>query len=68
MKILLSPAKSLDFKSSLPTNIHSEPCFLNEANFLNSILKSKNSAEISKLMHVSSSLGELNHGRNQEWS
>ena len=68
MKILLSPAKSLDFKSSLPTNIHSEPCFLNEANFLNSILKSKNPAEISDLMHISSSLGELNYQRFQEWS
>ena len=68
MKILLSPAKSLNFKSSLPTNIHSEPCFLNEANFLNSILKSKNPVEISDLMHISSSLGELNYERFQEWS
>lgn len=68
MKILLSPAKSLNFKSSLPTEIHSEPCFLKEANFLNSILKSKNPAEISELMHISSSLGELNYVRNQEWS
>ena len=68
MKILLSPAKSLNFKSTLPTEVHSEPCFLKEANFLNSILKSKNPAEISELMHISSSLGELNYGRNQEWS
>ena len=68
MKILLSPAKSLNFKSSLPTEIHSKPCFLNEANFLNSILKSKNPAEISELMHISFSLGELNYERNQEWS
>ena len=68
MKILLSPAKSLNFKSSLPTEIHSEPCFLKEANFLNSILKSKNPSEISELMHISSSLGELNYERFQEWS
>ena len=68
MKILLSPAKSLNFKSSLPTEIHSEPCFLKEANFLNSILKSKNPSEISELMHISSTLGELNYERFQEWS
>ena len=68
MKILLSPAKSLNFKSSVPTEIHTEPCFLKEANFLNSILKSKNPAEISELMHISSSLGQLNYERYQEWS
>ena len=68
MKILLSPAKSLNFKSVLPTEIHSEPCFLKEANFLNSILKSKNPSEISELMHISSTLGELNYERFQEWS
>ena len=68
MKILLSPAKSLNFKSVLPTEIHSEPCFLKEANFLNSILKSKKPSEISELMHISSSLGELNYERFQKWS
>ena len=68
MKILLSPAKSLNFKSDLPTEIYSEPCFLKEANFLNSILKSKKPAEISELMHISASLGELNYERFQEWS
>ena len=68
MKILLSPAKSLNFKSRLPIENYSEPCFLKEANFLNSILKSKNPAEISDLMHISSSLAELNYERYQEWS
>ena len=68
MKILLSPAKSLNFKSNLPTKIHSEPCFLKEANFLNSILKSKKPSEISDLMHISSSLGNLNYERFQQWS
>ena len=68
MKILLSPAKSLDFKSSLPTESYSEPCFLNEANLINSILKVKKPAEISKLMHISTSLSELNYERYQQWS
>ena len=41
MKILLSPAKSLDFKSDLPTSKTSSICFEKEAQYLNSILKSK---------------------------
>ena len=68
MKILLSPAKSLDFKSSLPIESYTEPCFLNEANLINSILKVKKPAEISKLMHISPSLSELNYERYQQWS
>ena len=41
MKVLLSPAKSLDFKSQLPTEKKSFLCFEKEAEYLNSILKSK---------------------------
>ena len=47
MKILLSPAKSLDFKSELPTSKTSSICFEKEAQYLNSILKSKNPKEVS---------------------
>ena len=39
MKILLSPAKSLDFKSKLPTEKLTNFCFEEEAKHLNSILK-----------------------------
>ena len=41
MKILLSPAKSLDFKSDLPITNVTDACFLNEAKHLNSILREK---------------------------
>ena len=68
MKILLSPAKSLDFKSDLPTLKTSEGCFLNEAKYLNSILRKKSPNELSELMSISSSLGELNYERNNSWS
>ena len=68
MKILLSPAKSLDFKSDLPTLKTSEGCFLNEAQFLNNILKEKSPKDLSDLMGISSSLGELNYQRNNSWS
>ena len=68
MKILLSPAKSLDYKSELPTLKTSEGCFLNEAQYLNNILKEKSPKDLSELMGISSSLGELNYQRNNSWS
>ena len=67
MKILLSPAKSLDFKSLLPTSKISKACFLDEADYLNSILREKSPTELSKLMSISSNLGELNYERNNSW-
>ena len=36
MKVLLSPAKSLDFKSQIPTEKNSFLCFEKEAEYLNS--------------------------------
>ena len=41
MKLILSPAKSLDYESKLPTTKTSEGCFLAEAERLNKLLKKK---------------------------
>ena len=68
MKILLSPAKSLDYKSVLPTSKISEGCFLNEAQYLNNIIREKSPNELSDLMSISPSLGDLNYQRNNSWS
>ena len=68
MKILLSPAKSLDFKSEVPTAKTSSICFEKEAQYLNSILKSKNPKELSDLMSISSKIANLNYERNLSWS
>ena len=68
MKILLSPAKSLDFKSELPTSKTSSICFEKEAQYINSILKSKNPKELSDLMSISSKIANLNYERNHSWS
>jgi len=68
MKLVLSPAKSLDFDSKLPTTKTTEACFLNEAERLNKLLKKKSAKSLSKLMHISDNLGQLNYERNQEWS
>ena len=68
MKVLLSPAKSLDFKSQLPTEKNSFLCFEKEAEFLNSILKRKSPKDLSDLMGVSSKIADLNYERNHNWS
>ncbi|MFH4967851.1 peroxide stress protein YaaA [Gaetbulibacter sp. M240] len=67
MKLVLSPAKSLDYESELPTNQFTEPQFLEQSERLNKILKKKSAKGLSKLMNISDALGQLNYERNQEW-
>jgi len=67
MKIVISPAKSLDFETKLPTNKHTKASFLKQALEINTILKQKSPADLSKLMKISDKLAELNWQRNQEW-
>jgi cytoplasmic iron level regulating protein YaaA (DUF328/UPF0246 family) len=67
MKLVISPAKSLDFNTELPTAKITEGCFLAEAERLNKLLKQKSAKSLSKLMHISDNLGQLNYERNQEW-
>ena len=68
MKLVISPAKSLNYERELPTGFSSESCFLNEATQLNELLKKKSPQALSDLMHISEKLGELNYNRNQGWS
>lgn len=68
MKLVLSPAKSLDFESKLPTTKTTDGLFLKEAERLNKLLKKKSAKSLSKLMHISDNLGQLNYERNQEWT
>lgn len=67
MKLVLSPAKSLNFESKLPTAVSTEAFFLNEAQRINGLLKKKSAKSLSKLMHISDALGQLNYERNQDW-
>ncbi|WP_460218086.1 peroxide stress protein YaaA [Psychroserpens sp. MEBiC05023] len=68
MKLVLSPAKSLDFDSKLPTTKTTEACFLKQSERLNKLLKKKSARSLSKLMKISDNLGQLNYQRNQEWT
>jgi len=68
MKIVVSPAKSLDFETSIPTQKHTNPIFLSEAEKLNAVLKKKTPKKLSDLMGISDKLAQLNWQRNQEFS
>ena len=67
MKIVLSPAKSLNFEKALPTPNFSESLFLKESQQVHKILKQKSPKELSELMDISVKLADLNWQRNQEW-
>ena len=64
MKIIISPAKSLDFKTELPTTNFSIPNFLSESKKINVLLKKKSPSELKSLMSISEKLAELNWNRN----
>lgn len=68
MKIIISPAKSLDFESPLPTTEFSENVFLKKSETIHKTLKKKKPNQLSELMGISDKLAELNYTRNQEWS
>lgn len=68
MKIIISPAKSLNFESEVPTQITSEPVFLTKTASLQKILKKKSPASLRRLMSISENLAELNWQRYQQFS
>ncbi|HIC30567.1 MAG TPA: peroxide stress protein YaaA, partial [Flavobacteriaceae bacterium] len=68
MKLVLSPAKSLDFETKLPTTKATQPEFLEHSSKLNKVLKDKSPKSLSKLMSISDKLADLNYERNQEFT
>ncbi len=67
MKLVISPAKSLDFETQLPTQNFTQPQFLKKAEILNKLLREKSAKDISTLMKVSDNIGQLNYDRFQYW-
>ncbi|AEW85101.1 hypothetical protein FCOL_01260 [Flavobacterium columnare ATCC 49512] len=67
MKIIISPAKSLDFEKKLPTDQFTQPSFLNKSEEIIKLLKQLTPNDLSNLMKISPALGELNWQRNQEF-
>ncbi|MCV9926417.1 peroxide stress protein YaaA [Flavobacterium sp. LS1R49] len=67
MKIVISPAKSLNFEKKLPTSQYTEAELLKEARQIHKVLKEKKPSELSELMDISDKLAQLNWQRNQDW-
>lgn len=67
MKIIISPAKSLDFENKANTTLYTEPRFLEQSAKLNKKLKTLSRKKLSELMKISDDLASLNYDRNQEW-
>lgn len=68
MLIVVSPAKSLDFESPVPTRKFSEPSMLDRSSELVSVMRTKSPDDLSAMMSISPALGELNFERFQDWS
>ncbi|MAQ76353.1 MAG: hypothetical protein CL613_08485 [Aquimarina sp.] len=67
MKIVISPAKSLNFESDLPTTRGTQPQFLETAAQINRKLARMSKQEIGDLMSISDKLADLNYTRYQDF-
>lgn len=63
MIYLLSPAKTLDYDSGIPSVRATMPRFLDHSSELAGVMKKMKPADLEKLMGISSKLAELNAQR-----
>lgn len=68
MRIVLSPAKSLDWTSSIPKRTYTLPQYIPQAEKLIEVLKKYSADEIGQLMDISPALSSLNAERYQLWN
>jgi uncharacterized protein len=68
MLIVISPAKTLDFKTPARIKKFTQPQFLDDSTLLIEYLRELDPIQIGKLMSISSDLAELNHHRFMNWS
>ena len=67
MKVIISPAKSLDFDTELTNKDFSVPYFLSESKIINESLKKRTPSELKSLMSISDKLANLNWKRNNSF-
>lgn len=67
MKIVVSPAKSLEEEKKLPTQRGTQPQFWEEAVQINRKLSRMTKAELKTLMKISDNLADLNYERYQDF-
>jgi len=67
MLMLLSPAKTLDYKTAATTDSFSIPEYLEKSSELVKVLKQKSFLDLMELMQVSQNIAELNVERFNQW-
>lgn len=67
MLIVVSPAKTLDYASPLPTDEYTTPELLEHSEQLIRRLRDLSVLDLAELMHVSRKIAELNFERYREW-
>ena len=68
MLIVLSPAKTLDYDSPVPTEAHTRPDFMDRSAELIEVLRSLSPQQVGSLMSISDPLAALNADRYARWS
>jgi cytoplasmic iron level regulating protein YaaA (DUF328/UPF0246 family) len=67
MLIVISPAKTLDYQSDIPTNHYTQPELLEHSQQLIGIARKLSAPQISTLMSISDKLASLNATRFHDW-
>lgn len=65
MKIIISPAKSLNFENQVPTTVFTKPVFTKQSKEVHKVLKTLKPTDLSNLMDISDNLAQLNWQRNK---
>ena len=67
MLALISPAKTLDYESALPTDLHTLPRLLEHSQQLIDVSRKLSATDIANLMSVSEKIAKLNVDRFHDW-
>lgn len=68
MLALISPAKTLDYESALPTDQHTLPRLLDHSQELIDVSRKLSASDIASLMSVSEKIANLNAERFRDWN
>ena len=68
MLALISPAKTLDYESTLPTDTHTLPRLLDQSQQLIDVSRKLSATKIATLMSVSEKIATLNVARFNDWN
>jgi len=68
MLALISPAKTLDYETALPTDTYTQPRLLEQSQQLIEVCRKLSATEIASLMTVSEKIANLNVERFRDWN